>query len=249
MRTQFPCYKSFDDVYQDLNDKQKIEFIDNMFDVQFLRKKIEDVEFKDNVLKHIWNAQKHSIEKSILGYLDSQKSKKVINPFLGCYADEKNISLKNTLGGDSQPPKEEGEGEEEGEEKEQGEGIFNASFHFAPLSELVSQLKAKKDTQKHKPLKTIKEFDEYLKGFSYETEEEKKTVDDVLDIGYMFIRYRDYMFSLTKETIYRLLSSKSVEDFIDVIYSDFRDIDLESLFNKMEAKGWASLQKGKGWKL
>ena len=129
------------------------------------------------------------------------------------------------------------------------EGKFNASFHFAPLSELVSQLKTKKDTQKHKPLKTIKEFDNYLKDFPYETEAEKNTVDDVLNIGYMFIKYRDYMFSLTKETKYRLLTSKSVEDFIDVIYSDFKDIDVESLFDKMEAKGWASLQKGKGWKL
>ena len=73
----------------------------------------------------------------------------------------------------------------------------------------------------------------------------QKTVDDALDMGYMFIKYRDYMFSLTKETKYRLLTSKSVADFIDVIYSDFKDIDLVVLFDKMEAKGWASLQKRK----
>ena len=124
---------------------------------------------------------------------------------------------------------------------------LNASFHFASLSELVSQLKTKKDTQKHKPLKTIKEFDNYLKDFSYETDEEKNIVDDVLNIGYMFIKYRDYMFNLTKETKFRLLSSKSVEDFINVIYSDFSNIDLESLFDKMEAKSWASIEKG--WKI
>jgi len=85
MRSQFAFYKSFDDVYKDLNTKQKLEFIDTLLDVQFLRIKAEDVMFKDNILKHIWNAQKHSIQKSINGYLESQKNEKVKVPFLGIY--------------------------------------------------------------------------------------------------------------------------------------------------------------------
>lgn len=85
MRSQFAFYKSFDDVFQDLSDKQKLEFMNTLLDVQFLRIKIEDVAFKDVILKHIWNAQKHSLEKSISGYLESQKNTKVKNPFLGCY--------------------------------------------------------------------------------------------------------------------------------------------------------------------
>ncbi len=85
MRTQFAFYKSFDDVYQDLTDKQKLEFVNTILDVQFLRVKIDDVAFKDIILKHIWNAQKHSIEKSIKGYLESQKNSKIKSPFLGVY--------------------------------------------------------------------------------------------------------------------------------------------------------------------
>ena len=85
MRTQFAFYKSFDDVYQDLNDKQKLEFVSILLDVQFLRIKIEDVIFTDTILKHIWNAQKHSIDKSIKGYLESQKNSKIKEPYLGIY--------------------------------------------------------------------------------------------------------------------------------------------------------------------
>ena len=85
MRYQFTFYKSFDDVYQDLNNKQKIEFIDVLLDVQFLRIRVENVVFKDPILKHIWNAQKHSIERSIQGYIKSQKSKNVETPLLGVY--------------------------------------------------------------------------------------------------------------------------------------------------------------------
>ncbi|MCW8932197.1 MAG: hypothetical protein OQL19_18430 [Gammaproteobacteria bacterium] len=87
MRQQFAFYKSFDDVYQDLSDKQKIEFMDTLLDVQFLRIKIEDVMFKDTILKHIWNAQKHSLDKSVKGYLESQKNTKIKEPFMGCYGD------------------------------------------------------------------------------------------------------------------------------------------------------------------
>ena len=87
MRTQFAFYKSFDDVYQDLNDKQRLEFISTLLDVQFLRIKVDDVFFKDNILKHIWNAQKHSIKKSINGYIESQKNSKIKEPYLGVYDD------------------------------------------------------------------------------------------------------------------------------------------------------------------
>jgi len=85
MRAQFAFYKSFDDVYQDLSDKQKLEFVNTLLDVQFLRVKIDDVSFKDNILKHIWNAQKHSLQKAINGYLESQKNTKIKNPYYGIY--------------------------------------------------------------------------------------------------------------------------------------------------------------------
>ena len=88
MRNQFTFYKSFDDVLEDLNDKQIAEYIKKMLDVQFLRVKIDDVYFDDKLLSVIWKSQKHSIKSSISGYLDSQKRNGCKNPYLGCYDDD-----------------------------------------------------------------------------------------------------------------------------------------------------------------
>lgn len=85
MRSQFTFYKSFDDVYQDLNNVQKLEYMKVILDVQFLRIKVEDVSFSDKELKSIWNAQKHTITTSIKGYLDSQRKNNAKEPFFGCY--------------------------------------------------------------------------------------------------------------------------------------------------------------------
>lgn len=101
MRKQFTFYKSFDDVYQGLNDKQRLEFMSKMLDVQFLRVHVDDISFDDVILKHIWNAQKHTVGKSIYGYLDSQKSEKIKHPFFGVYDTH-----TDTLGGYLEPPKE-----------------------------------------------------------------------------------------------------------------------------------------------
>lgn len=127
MRSQFTFYKSFDDVYQDLTKEQKIEFIDIILDVQFLRKKIDDVKFKDPILKHIWNAQKYQLEKSIKGYLDSQKSEKVLEPFLGCY-DDNEIKLLPYEGGHQQ-------GQVQGQVQGQEEEGSNAPLRSATLSD------------------------------------------------------------------------------------------------------------------
>jgi hypothetical protein len=118
VRSQFAFYKSFFDVYQDLNDKQKIEFMNTLLDVQFLKVRIESVSFKDVILKHIWNAQRHSLEKSINGYLESQKNTKVKNPFLGCY-DNAFLPL--------QIPSEGNHKEEEEKEEEKGKGKDKAT--------------------------------------------------------------------------------------------------------------------------
>ncbi len=128
MRQQFAFYKSFDDVYQDLSDKQKIEFMNTLLDVQFLRLKIEDVTFSDNILKHIWNAQKHSLDKSIRGYLESQKNEKVKNPFIGCY-DDSFLPLQSPSEGIHKEVKE--------EEEEKGKEEVKKEFSFT-LNKLIS---------------------------------------------------------------------------------------------------------------
>lgn len=90
MRNQYTFYKSFDDVAQELNDIQLAKYVRTLNDVQFLRVKIDDVIFDDPILNIVWKSQKHSIETSIKGYLDSQKNKNVKNPYIGVYGDTDN---------------------------------------------------------------------------------------------------------------------------------------------------------------
>lgn len=123
MRQQFSFYKSFDDVYQDLNDKQRLEFMSILLDVQFLRIKIDDVTFKDNILKHIWNAQKHSIEKSIKGYLESQKNSKIKEPFFGIYEEIAPLHIP------SEGVHKEEQVKEEDKEKDKEEDKFSFSLN------------------------------------------------------------------------------------------------------------------------
>ena len=86
MRTQFTFYKSFDDVIEDMSDKQIVEYIKAILSVQFLRKRISEISFDDKVLSMVWMSQKHSITSSIDGYLNSQKKEGVTNPYFGAYA-------------------------------------------------------------------------------------------------------------------------------------------------------------------
>lgn len=117
MRNQFAFYKSFDDVAQDLSDIQLATYMRILLDVQFLRIKIEDVKFEDALLNIVWKSQKHSIETSIKGYLDSQKKDSVKNPYMGVYADD----IIPYEGGSSNPYEgvaQQEEGKEEDKEKE-----------------------------------------------------------------------------------------------------------------------------------
>lgn len=84
-RNQFTFYKSFDDTFDILDDKQTLKYLKTLRDVQFLRVRIQDVSFDDKLLNGIWQSTKHTLSTSIKGYLDSQLSSKVSNPFFGCY--------------------------------------------------------------------------------------------------------------------------------------------------------------------
>ncbi len=113
MRNQFTFYKSFDDVIEDMSDKQIAEYIKTMLDVQFLRVKIDDVKFKDTLLNIVWKSQRHSIQTSIKGYIDSQKRESVKNPYLGIYDPS-----RNPYEGEAQQDKE----QEQVQDKEEGKG-------------------------------------------------------------------------------------------------------------------------------
>jgi uncharacterized phage protein (TIGR02220 family) len=116
MRNQFTFYKSFDDVIEDMNDKQIAEYVKTMLDVQFLRIKIDDVKFEDKVLNMVWKSQRHSIQTSIKGYLDSQKRESVKNPYLGIYDNSCNPSE-----GVAQQEKDKEEVQEKGKEQDKEE--------------------------------------------------------------------------------------------------------------------------------
>lgn len=84
MREYWTFLESYSDVYEQLNNKQKIAFMDALIDVQKLRVKVDDITFDDRTLRAVWAGLKHTIRASINGYLSAQKSKKEA-PCLGVY--------------------------------------------------------------------------------------------------------------------------------------------------------------------
>lgn len=126
MREQFTFYKSFDDVYFDLSDKQKLDFMETILNVQFLRTRIEDVVFQDKILNIVWKSIKHSLSKSISGYLDSQKKANAKDPYFGVYDTlPKGVDEDLQMG-----VSEQGKGKEEEKEKEEVKGKESKAFSF-----------------------------------------------------------------------------------------------------------------------
>lgn len=134
MRNQFTFYKSFDDVIEELNDKQIAEYIKTMLDVQFLRIKLDDVKFKDSILNIVWKSQKHSISTSIKGYIDSQKNAKIKTPYLGIYDP-----LLDPSEGVAQQVKDKGQVKEQVQEQE--ETPKNFSFSLSSIKQLSNTSK------------------------------------------------------------------------------------------------------------
>ncbi len=85
-RDQFNFYKSFDDIAQSLTDKQLSAFMRTLLDVQFLRKRYENVKFNDNVLDLLWSACKFNIESQVDGYLANKIKNNDL--FIGVYDKE-----------------------------------------------------------------------------------------------------------------------------------------------------------------
>jgi len=153
-RQQFPFYKSFDDIVEDLTDAQLAKYIRTLLDVQFLRVKIDEVMFKDKMLNLVWKSQKHSINKSINGFLDGQRRDTIKHPFFGvydttCIPNEGVRDIEET-------PKAEFKGEVQGKEKGKVEVQVCSEFtfslkkdtHFQNLSsEYITRLKDYIDTK------------------------------------------------------------------------------------------------------
>lgn len=145
MRSQFTFYKSFDDVIEDMNDRQIVEYVKALLDVQFLRRKIEDITFDDKIINMVWKSQKHSIQSSIEGYLNSQKKEGVKSPYYGVYSTPSKVPFTPPYEGGLQQDK--GKGKEEGKEKEEDQGEAKAKVsRFAPPS--LSEINVNIETNK-----------------------------------------------------------------------------------------------------
>lgn len=201
MRSQFAFYKSFDDVYQDLSDKQRLEFMQIILDVQFLRLKVEDVTFKDTLLKHIWNAQKHSIEKSIKGYLESQKNPKIKEPYMGIYDP---LFIPSEGVHKEEQEKEEEQGEEKGKEKEETKKRNKSFYTLTKLTsfdnlteEYTTKLEKKieehnealynKRIKYNSPLTELLSYEEFSNRFLANGKKQK-------DFWRTFLQYEKYTF-------------------------------------------------------
>lgn len=69
-RDRFVFFKSYWQQFQELEtDKQKVELINAICEVQFLEKKIEKISFKDKLLKIIWLGIVPIVKQSINGYI------------------------------------------------------------------------------------------------------------------------------------------------------------------------------------
>lgn len=163
-RNQFTFYKSFDDTFEILNDKQALLYLKTLRDVQFLRVKIQDVSFSDVILKAIWQSTKHTLETSIKGYLDSQLSDKVANPFFGCYIGHS--KSKDPFSTPSTPPnkgvsrqdKEESKEEDKDKDKlkEQAEAIYQS---YPTRCSIRNSSTGKNSSDKKKLIDLIKTHD------------------------------------------------------------------------------------------
>ena len=112
-RKAFKFYRSYYDVYNELNDKDKLKFIEALLDRQF--QGIKPTELSDMV-KFAYVSQEHSIDLQVKGYEAATGRK--LNP----YPDPYKGGIEGGLGGPLQEEK------EKEKEKEKEESIYVIDF-------------------------------------------------------------------------------------------------------------------------
>lgn len=108
-RKGFNFFRSYYDVYNELDDKNKLLFMEALLDRQFLGIKPEGL---TGMAKFAYISQTNSIDGQVKGYNDKMKALK--KPLLGC---DKTPIEPPAHGGEVPPT-----GQEEGEVKEEGQG-------------------------------------------------------------------------------------------------------------------------------
>lgn len=109
-RDGFTFFKSYDDVMQNLNDKQFLQLMKTILDVQFLRVKYEKVKFNDSILDLLWSSMKYNISSQVDGYLANFSKNN--NQFMGVYKES-----NDPLDGEGNDPWQEEQEQEQEQEK------------------------------------------------------------------------------------------------------------------------------------
>ena len=81
-RLGFSFLNSYYQIYQRLNNKQKILFMDKLLSIQFLESNIKDISFADNVVDLSFSSIEHSLSSTIEGYLSQARKH---GAYIGAY--------------------------------------------------------------------------------------------------------------------------------------------------------------------
>ncbi len=73
-RKAFNFYLSHWEQIKKMDDNQKLEIFKAICEVQFLERNIEDISFKDTLSDIVWTGLKHSLNTSLMGFINKQKS-------------------------------------------------------------------------------------------------------------------------------------------------------------------------------
>ena len=133
MRKAFNFYQSHWEQIKLLNDTQKLELFNAICSVQFMEVNIDDIKFKDNISILVWTGIKHSINTSLSGFINKNKSlnKEVAIPLA-------------KVGTDTPCQQLEVKGEEEVKEKEEEKGKKKRTVFSKPsIPQIQEEIKNK----------------------------------------------------------------------------------------------------------
>jgi len=216
MRKAFNFYASYDSTLQELTDKQFLEFMRALLDVQFFRKHIDKITFKDKMADLLWKANIHSIKKQLEGYCSIKKIS-----YNSLFTEVSNAPSVGTKVGTKVQDK----GKVQVQEKDKGQEKSNA-----PLCSTTLSLTSTNDNNIHKPREVYKLL-----------QQDKRFTDQTaLDLAIKFIKYRDEMYSATKDKKYGLRTTKAIVGFMNEIS---QTNDYEKAFGLMEDSEWATFKK------
>jgi len=168
-RKAFSFYSSYDDAFEQLDELQQVKLFKAIRDVEFFRKHIDKIVFKDKILMFAWSIIKHSVDSQILGYCRANKVN-YNSMFKVAKVDTPRVVCESTL-------KEVQEKEQEKEQVQQV-GNYTKLLTTNPLLYEVSFL----EWMNHKKFKTKAPI---TKCINFLTRFDKETQKQIIDSSIM----------------------------------------------------------------